>query len=294
MPAVHIASSPLVLNLVHSRLFFVGFALVPIVAGLAQTSGSYTVRALIGSGSRGDGGPAVSALLDGPYGLAEDAQGNVYISESNRGVIRRVGANGIIQQFAGSGILDDGPQGQPALQTDLISPGSLLIDSDGGLIFADNGACRIRKVLPAGMIQDLVGTGRCAGASAGFPGGGSLTGNSPALQTDIGAVGGMVKDSSAQLLFSDASENVVWRLGSDGILRIVAGTGSAGFGGDSSTATSAYLNRRWAWQLTVAATSISPIPRIAGSAASTLAGSSLRPLGTARVATLPVGGMDLP
>ena len=138
------------LNLVHSRLLFVGFALVPIVAGLAQTSGSYTVRALIGSGSRGDGGPAVSALLDGPYGLAEDAQGNVYISESNRGVIRRVGANGIIQQFAGSGILDDGPQGQPALQTDLISPGSLLIDSDGGLIFADNGACRIRKVSTRG------------------------------------------------------------------------------------------------------------------------------------------------
>lgn len=210
--------------------------------GFCQSGSSYTFRPIIGSGSRGDGGAATSALLDGPYGVAQDSQGNVYISESNAGVIRRVGTNGIIQRFAGSGVQDDGAQGQPALQTDLISPGSLLIDTDGGLIFADTGACRIRKVLVGGTIEDLVGTGRCAGSSGGFPGSNTLTGNVPPLQTDIGPVGGMVEDASGELIFSDPNENVVWMLNSTGTLVLIAGTGYASFGGDSSTATSAYLH----------------------------------------------------
>ncbi len=222
-------------------LFFT-LALVSAGVSAAQNGGSYTIRPVIGSGSRGDGGPATSALLDGPYGLAQDAQGNVYISESNAGIIRKVGVNGIIERFAGSGILDDGLEGQAALETDLISPGSLLVDSDGGLIFSDAGACRIRKVLTNGTIQDLVGTGRCAGSSVGFPGGGTISGIYPPLETTIGIVGGMIKDASGRLIFSDVSQNVVWRVDSDGIVRVIAGTGSPGFGGDTYSATSAYLS----------------------------------------------------
>ena len=67
----------------------------------------------------------------------------------------------------------------------------LLVDSDGGLIFTDTGACRIRKVLTNGTIQDLVGTGRCSGSSVGFPGGGTISGTYPPLETTIGVVGGM-------------------------------------------------------------------------------------------------------
>ena len=217
-------------------------ALAFAVVGSAQNIGSYTIRPVVGSGSQGDGGPATSALLDGPYGLAQDAHGNVYISESNAGIIRKVSVNGIIERFAGSGILDDGLEGQPALQTDLISPGSLLVDSDGGLIFTDTGACRIRKVLTNGTVQDLVGTGRCSGSSVGFPGGGTISGTYPPLETTIGVVGGMIKDASGQLIFSDVSQNVVWRVDSDGIVRIIAGTGSPAFSGDTYSATAAGLN----------------------------------------------------
>ena len=222
-------------------ILFLVLALASAAVGSAQNNGSYTIRPVIGSGSQGDGGPATSALLDGPYGLAQDAQGNVYISESNAGVIRKVGVNRIIERFAGSGILDDGPEGQPALQTDLISPGSLLTDTDGGLIFADTAACRIRKVLTNGTIQNLVGTGRCSGSSV-FPGGGSTSGTYPPLETDIGIVGGMIKDTSGQLIFSDVTGNKVWRVDSDGIVRTIAGVGVAGFSGDSYAATSAQLD----------------------------------------------------
>ena len=69
------------------------FLLLAAVCSAQVVRESYRVWPLIGAGSKGDGGPAVSALLDGPAGLAEDSDGNVYISESNAGVIRLVRPN---------------------------------------------------------------------------------------------------------------------------------------------------------------------------------------------------------
>ena len=214
------------------------------VVASAQSPGGYSVRPLIGSGSRGDGGSATSAVLDGPYGLAQDAAGNIYISESNSGVIRVVRPTRrqfLIERYAGSGILADGVEGQAALATDLLSPTALVMDPDGSLVFADAGACRIRKVLGNGTIQDLVGTGRCSGASTAGPGGTTTSGAAPPLQTDIGAVGGMVFDSLGRLNFTDATSNLVRRVDTDGQVRSIAGTGTAGFSGDGSTAVVATL-----------------------------------------------------
>jgi len=218
--------------------------LIAATVATAQDPGDYSVRSAIGSGSKGDGGSATSALLDGPYGLAQDAAGDVYISESNAGVIRVIRSNrrqSLIERYAGSGILADGVEGQAALATDLLSPTALAIDPDGSLVFADAGACRIRKVLGDGTIKNLVGTGRCSGASTAGPGGTTTSGAAPPLQTDIGAVGGMVFDSLGRLNFTDATSNLVRRVDSDGLVRSIAGTGTAGFSGDGSTAVVATL-----------------------------------------------------
>lgn len=211
------------------------------LAALAQNS--YSVRPLIGSGSKGDGGPAAAALLDGPYGLAQDTSGNIYISETNAGVIRRVRPDGIIERFAGSGILADGLEGQPALQTDLLSPTALVIDANGNLIFADRMACRIRKVESDGTVHNVVGTGRCAGATSGSPGlgGGTTITDAPALETDVGSVTGLAVDSSGRLVYSDETTNLVRRMDSDGVVRTIAGNGTAGYTGDGSDAASASL-----------------------------------------------------
>jgi sugar lactone lactonase YvrE len=215
--------------------------------------GPYTLQTVIGSGLRGDGGPALEALLDSPAGLAEDAQGNLYIAESNSGLIRRVTPAGRIERFAGTGIIDDGPAGQPALNTHLVAPSVLLFDRTGRLLFADNGTCRIRRIERDGTIRDLAGTGRCSGAQdpfagGGFPGGGGGIGSgsglrtSPALETDLGSMGALVEDSEGRLVFTDATNHGVRRLDSDGLLRVVAGTGTAAFFGDGAAATSAFLN----------------------------------------------------
>ncbi|MEO8128544.1 MAG: hypothetical protein ABJF23_26635 [Bryobacteraceae bacterium] len=217
-----------------------------LLAGIGLCADSYVLRPAVGSGTKGDGGPATAALLDGPFGLAEDKSGNIYISESNAGVIRRVKPDGTIERSAGTGLLSDGVAGGSALATDLISPSALAIDRNNNLVFADAKACRIRILRADGTIADLAGTGRCAGASAGgFPGpggGGRSATTGPALQIDIAAVSGLAVDSSSRILFSEETMHLVRRLDADGVVRIVAGVGTPGYYGDSGPATGAALS----------------------------------------------------
>ncbi|MGC9969361.1 MAG: hypothetical protein ABSE56_02105 [Bryobacteraceae bacterium] len=203
---------------------------------------AFDLRTLIGTGSRGDAGPAVDAVLDGPSGLAEDPDGNIYISESNAGVIRRVRPDGVIERFAGTGTLADGVAGGPARQTDLLSPTVLLIDRDGGLLFADAQSCRIRKVRKDGILQDIAGTGACTSGGGMGPSGGGSSRDRLALETDITGIGGMVLDRQGRLLFTEPDKHIIRRLDEDGYIRTIAGTaGYSGFSGDNGAPTSATL-----------------------------------------------------
>jgi hypothetical protein len=67
-------------------------------------SGAFGFVGFAGTGSfSGDGGPATSALLDEPYGIAVDGSGNLFIADSQNNGIREVSANGVITTVAGSG-----------------------------------------------------------------------------------------------------------------------------------------------------------------------------------------------
>ncbi len=211
------------------------------LTSVAQTlpNTAYTVQSVYGAGWKGDGGPAVDALLDGPSGMAEDSAGNIYISEQNAGIIRRVKPDGSIERFAGTGILGYGAAGQPALSTNLYSPTVLLLDNDGGLIFYEAQYCRIRKVQTDGTVKDIAGTGRCGTSLQGISG---SYRERKALETDIGSIGGMVVDNQGRLVFSESDRNVVRRVDTDGYVRVIVGTGDAGSTGDSHEATSATLN----------------------------------------------------
>lgn len=207
------------------------------VAVGAQTlpNPSYRVEKLMGVG-RPDGIAAAERILDGAYGVAEDAVGNVYVSESNAGLIHRVRPDGMMERFAGTGTLGLGGSGRAALQTNLTHPTILLMDKDGGLLFYEAENCRIRKVLIDGTIADVAGTGRCGGSM------GSGTRVRKALDSDLTEVGGMAVDSLGRLVFSQPAAHVVRRVESDGYIRTMAGTGTAGTAGDDAAATSATLN----------------------------------------------------
>ncbi len=205
---------------------------------------NYDIQTVIGQGSRGDGGPAASAVIDTPIGLAQDSDGNIYISEAATGVIRRVrAADGVIERFAGAGpSADDAPR-MPALQTNIYTPAALLMARDGsGLLFVDTRNCKIRMVSKDGFLSDIAGTGRCNGAGGGGFGGSGSGRDRAALETDLGAIGAMAYDKQGRLLFTETSSHVLRVLDTDGYVKTLAGAGTAGSTGDGGDPTAALLN----------------------------------------------------
>lgn len=63
----------------------------------------WTVAGNGNSGYSGDGGPATSALLNGPSALALNAQGDLYFQDYGNRRIRKVTRGGIISTYAGNG-----------------------------------------------------------------------------------------------------------------------------------------------------------------------------------------------
>ena len=109
----------------------------------------------------GDGGPAISAELNLPFGVATDAAGNVYIADAGNNLIRRVDVNGIINTVAGSETdcfcLDAfagfyaylgsfGGDGGAATTAGLDYPTAIAFDGMGNFYIADFDNSRIRKV----------------------------------------------------------------------------------------------------------------------------------------------------
>ena len=95
----------------------------------------------------GDGGPATAASLDFPTAVALDAAGNLYISDSNHGRIRRVdAATQVITTIAGNGVKSFYGDGGPALNASLLLPFGMTVDSAGNLLIADTYNNRIRKI----------------------------------------------------------------------------------------------------------------------------------------------------
>jgi hypothetical protein len=69
-----------------------------------DTAGNLTAVAGNGLfGYSGDGGPATSAALNGPFGVAVDSSGNIFIADTNNAVVRKVSPGGIITTIAGTG-----------------------------------------------------------------------------------------------------------------------------------------------------------------------------------------------
>ncbi len=104
------------------------------------------------AGFSGDGGPAAAALLDTPTSVAQDAAGNLFITELG-GRVRRVDAvSGKITTLAGGG---SGGDGGPALAAQLSQPHGIAVAGDGSVYFCETPAGRIRKVAPDGHISTV-------------------------------------------------------------------------------------------------------------------------------------------
>ncbi|GAA2775224.1 hypothetical protein GCM10010521_62180 [Streptomyces rameus] len=184
------------------------------------------------AGFRGDGGPATAAQLNLPYSVAVDSAGVLYVADGGNHRVRRIAADGQISTVAGTGAAGFGGDGGPAVSALLKWPIGVALDGAGALYVVDSQNHRVRRVTADGKISTVVGTG-----TSGFGGDGG-----PAASAKLAAPVGAVVDSTDTLYIADYGNHRVRKVTADGTISTVAGTGTAGFGGDGGPGTSAQLN----------------------------------------------------
>lgn len=218
----------------------------PFDAALAGSAESF--------GESGDGGPAKSASLTEPTGLANDAQGNLYIADTGDNVVREVNlSTGIITRIAGTGVAGDKGTGGPAASAELDGPRGVTVGASGDVFIADTGNNRIVEVLPNGDLVPFAGTGK-----AGFAGD-----DRKATSAELNQPTDVALDVDGNAYIADSSNNVIRRVdATTGVITTVAGNfaaaqvaapvadgtvvtferGKGGFAGDLGPATSARLD----------------------------------------------------
>src|SRR5207248_8765716 len=122
-----------------------------------------TITTVVGTGTNGysgDGGPASAAELNYPSGVAVDAAGDLYISDTGNERIRKVDTStGLISTIVGTGTAGYSGDGGRATAAKIDSPQGLTVDS-GNLYFSDTNNNRIREVQGwSGNILTVAGTG---------------------------------------------------------------------------------------------------------------------------------------
>jgi len=181
------------------------------------------------AGYSGDGGPATSAELNFPAGVAVDSAGNLYIADYNNSVIRKVNTSGIMTTVAGNGTGGYSGDSGPATSAELYLPIGVAVDGTGNLYIADTGNQRIRKVDASGIITTVAGNG-----TAGYSGDGGL-----AISAQLDRPTSAAVDSAGNLYIADTGNQRIRKVNASGIITTVAGNGTFGYSGDGGAATSA-------------------------------------------------------
>jgi DNA-binding beta-propeller fold protein YncE len=100
------------------------------------------------SGYAGDGGPARSALLSGPKGVALAPNGDIFLADTESHTVRVIRRkSGIIETIVGDGKKGDGPDGDPH-KCRMDRPHGVFVDAAGNLFIGDSNNHRVRT-LPA-------------------------------------------------------------------------------------------------------------------------------------------------
>ncbi|EYF00808.1 NHL domain-containing protein [Chondromyces apiculatus] len=193
------------------------------------------IRTVAGNGQivgpLGDGGPARSAPLDTVSGVAVGPDGSVYLSSSFQQRVRRVAPDGPLWTVTGTGTGGGAGDGGPAAQAQVHVPRGLALGSDGSLYIAEQGGHRVRRVAADGGISTVAGTGQ-----QGFSGDGG-----PATQARLSGPFSVAAASDGTLFIADTQNHRIRRVGTDGTITTIAGSGTAGDTGDEGPATEARL-----------------------------------------------------
>ena len=217
-----------------SLLLIIACLMTLLVPGEVFAASGNIISTVAGNGTAdfsGDGGPATSAQINIPYGLAVDGAGNLYIADAVNNRIRKVDTSGNISTVAGNGMYGSSGDGGPATMAQLAVPTGVAVDSAGNLYIADSDNNRVRKVDASGNISTVAGNG-----TADFSGYGG-----PATSAQLSMPMGVAVDSSGNLYIADTGNHRIRKVDASGNISTVAGNGTIGSSGYGGPATSAQL-----------------------------------------------------
>jgi trimeric autotransporter adhesin len=179
------------------------------------------------AGFSGDGGPATSAQLGWPVGLAVDTNGNLYIADQFSNRVRVISTAGIISTFAGGGAsTGDGIVATGAQ----ISPAGLAVDAANNVYIADTLSHKVRKIV-GGLITTVAGSG-----TASFSGDGGQ-----AINAGMSPIAVRV-DAAGNIYIVDLFNSRIRKVSASGIVTTIAGNGQFGFSGDGAVATNSVMD----------------------------------------------------
>jgi sugar lactone lactonase YvrE len=205
-----------------------------VVRRVDAMSGTITTVAGTGSGGyNGDGIQATSATLNSPHGLTIDANGNLFIADTQNFRIRRVDATTkVITTVAGNGTAGFSGNAGSATQAELNGPEGVAVDSNDNLYIADTQNSVVRLV-SNGII----------GAFAGNNVAGYMGDSGPAQSAELDFPDGVWLDNNNNLYIADTLNSAIrFVSAANGNISTVAGDGIAGYTGDGLSATQAELN----------------------------------------------------
>jgi DNA-binding beta-propeller fold protein YncE len=194
------------------------------------------ISTICGTGEKGfsgDGGPALRAHLNQPYGVVVGRSGRVFFADRLNGRVRVVDTTGVVSTLAGNGSGTYSGDGGPAAQAGLVEPNGLALSPDQTRLFiADVAGHRVRVVdLGSGTIETFAGTGEARHDGD----------NGPATEAAVFGARAVAFAPDGSLYVMERQGSCIRRI-RDGVIETVAGTGARGCSGDGGDARSAVFD----------------------------------------------------
>ncbi len=190
-----------------------------------------SINTLAGNGTQGSAdGLGSDARFNLPLGVTTDSAGNVYVTDTLNGTIRKITLAGAVSTFAGYAG-NFGSADGTGTNAQFYAPQGIAADSGGFLYVADTANATIRKISPAGSVSLLAGS---AGNFNSFDGAGT---NAGFYQPE-----GLAVDGAGNVYVADAWNHTIRKITPAGAVSTLAGL-AGNFGAADGTNSKARFNR---------------------------------------------------
>jgi sugar lactone lactonase YvrE len=171
---------------------------VTTLAGLAGVPGSVD-------------GTGTTARFNGPFRLAVDGAGVLYVGDTGNNLIRKVTPGGLVTTLAGKAGVAGSADGTGS-GASFYAPEGIAVDGNGNVFVADDGNQTIRKITPDGVVTVFAGTTGETGSADGV--GGAALFNYPF---------GLAADRNNNLYVTDSGNHTIRKITPEGKVTTVAG-----------------------------------------------------------------------